>query len=243
MNTAAGYRVSYKHLHSIYILICASHFNHRLLDGSRVATLQDCTRSNRFHRCHLERAWLCLQWRVNLYSRHKRSLADGARTFVFKAPTPHHTVASSVSGALCCGGYACPCTVLYVYLLIACGMCAVSVSILTMAINTFIKFSLLFQYQVSKGAGEKGVVWVARRVPDDGVCSHANQARIRTWPRNDPSNALYANDTVSFAVQKGLYPSDAGEWKCSGSRTHARTHARALFECLHYPRALGCSTC
>jgi hypothetical protein len=28
---------------------------------------------------------------------------------------------------------------------------------------------------VSKGVGEKGVVWVARRVPDDAVCSHANQ--------------------------------------------------------------------
>lgn len=58
---------------------------------------------------------------------------------------------------------------------------------------------------VSKGKGEKGVVWVARRVPDDSACSHANQARIRTWPRNDPENTLFANDTVSFAIRKGLY--------------------------------------
>jgi len=62
---------------------------------------------------------------------------------------------------------------------------------------------------VSKGAGEKGAVWVARRVPDDGVCSHANQARIRTWPRDDPENAMFANDTVSFAVSKGLFPAHA----------------------------------
>lgn len=62
---------------------------------------------------------------------------------------------------------------------------------------------------VSKGAGEKGAVWVARRVPDDSACSHANQARIRTWPRDDPDNVMFANDTVSFAVRKGLYPKDA----------------------------------
>ena len=62
---------------------------------------------------------------------------------------------------------------------------------------------------VSKGAGERGIVWVARRVPDDSACSHANQARIRTWPRDDPENTMFANDTVSFAVKKGLYPKDA----------------------------------
>lgn len=58
---------------------------------------------------------------------------------------------------------------------------------------------------VSKGEGERGVVWVARRVPDDAACSHANQARIRTWPR-DGNDTMWANDTVSFAVSKGLYP-------------------------------------
>ena len=56
---------------------------------------------------------------------------------------------------------------------------------------------------VSKGAGELGAVWVARRVPDGSACSHANQARIRTWPRDDPDNNMYANDTVAFAVRKG----------------------------------------
>ena len=71
---------------------------------------------------------------------------------------------------------------------------------------------------VSKGAGERGVVWVARRVPDDSACSHANQARIRTWPR-DPDQAMWANDTVAFAVRKGLYPKDADPLEFSFSDT------------------------
>ena len=71
---------------------------------------------------------------------------------------------------------------------------------------------------VSKGAGEKGVVWVARKVPDDSACSHANQARIRTWPRDDKV-AMWANDTVSFAVKKGLYPEDADPLQFSFSDT------------------------
>ena len=53
---------------------------------------------------------------------------------------------------------------------------------------------------VSKGAGEKGAVWVARRVPDNGACAHANQARITTWPRDDPDSAMWAPEVVSFAV-------------------------------------------
>ena len=38
----------------------------------------------------------------------------------------------------------------------------------------------------------KGFVWVARRIPDGYICSHANQARIQTFPLNDPENCLYA---------------------------------------------------
>jgi dipeptidase len=41
-------------------------------------------------------------------------------------------------------------------------------------------------------------VWVAVRVPDGYVSSHANQARIRTFPRNSP-DVLYAPDVVEFA--------------------------------------------
>lgn len=62
---------------------------------------------------------------------------------------------------------------------------------------------------MSKGPGERGSVWVARRIPDGYVCGHANQARIRTFPRDDPANCRYAADVLSFAVAHGLYPAHA----------------------------------
>ena len=39
----------------------------------------------------------------------------------------------------------------------------------------------------SKGQGEKGAVWVARRVPEGYVSAHANQARITTFPQEPRS--------------------------------------------------------
>ena len=51
----------------------------------------------------------------------------------------------------------------------------------------------------------KGIVWVARRVPDGAICAHANQARIGTFPLDDPDNCLYAPDVISFARRKGYF--------------------------------------
>ncbi len=51
----------------------------------------------------------------------------------------------------------------------------------------------------------KGIVWVARRIPDGYVSAHANQARITTFPKNDPENCLYAPDVISFAREVGYY--------------------------------------
>ncbi len=45
----------------------------------------------------------------------------------------------------------------------------------------------------------KGAVWVAVRVPDGMISAHANQARITTFPLNDPENCLYSKDVISFA--------------------------------------------
>lgn len=58
---------------------------------------------------------------------------------------------------------------------------------------------------VGKGTDEKGIVWVARRVPDGYICAHANQARITTFPQDDPENCLYSPDVISYARQKGWY--------------------------------------
>ncbi len=51
----------------------------------------------------------------------------------------------------------------------------------------------------------KGIVWVARRIPDGYVSAHANQSRISTFPQNDPENCIFAPDIISFAREAGLY--------------------------------------
>ncbi len=58
---------------------------------------------------------------------------------------------------------------------------------------------------IGKGAGNKGAVWVAVRIPDDCVSAHANQARIQQFPLNDPQNCVYSPDVISFARQKGYF--------------------------------------
>ncbi len=58
---------------------------------------------------------------------------------------------------------------------------------------------------VGKGTGNKGIVWVARRIPDGYICAHANQARITTFPQDDPENCLFSEDVISFAREKGWY--------------------------------------
>ena len=55
------------------------------------------------------------------------------------------------------------------------------------------------------GAGSKGVVWVALRVPDDAICAHANQSRIRTFNVKDKANCLASKNVVKFAREKGWY--------------------------------------
>jgi len=58
---------------------------------------------------------------------------------------------------------------------------------------------------IGKGEGEKGAVWVALRIPDGYISGHANQARITTFPLNDPRNCLYSKDVISFAREKGWF--------------------------------------
>ena len=61
---------------------------------------------------------------------------------------------------------------------------------------------------IGKGPNNKGIVWVARRVPDGYICSHANQARISTFPQNDPENCIYAPDVITFAREMGYFEGD-----------------------------------
>jgi len=58
---------------------------------------------------------------------------------------------------------------------------------------------------IGKGPGNKGAVWVALRIPDGYVSAHANQARITTFPLNDPENCLYTDDVITFAREAGYF--------------------------------------
>ena len=62
---------------------------------------------------------------------------------------------------------------------------------------------------------DKGIVWVALRVPDGAICAHANQARIGAFPLKDPDNCLYAKDVITFARRKGYFdgPDEAFSFK------------------------------
>ena len=58
---------------------------------------------------------------------------------------------------------------------------------------------------MGKGPGSKGVVWVAVRIPDDAICAHANQSRIRTFDQKDKKNVMFSKDCIMFARSKGWF--------------------------------------
>lgn len=70
---------------------------------------------------------------------------------------------------------------------------------------------------IGKGAGNKGALWVATRIPDDCIAAHANQARIYHLPVGDvkrskkgcvttkDGNWMWARDLISFAREKGYF--------------------------------------
>ena len=86
---------------------------------------------------------------------------------------------------------------------------------------------------IGKGPGSKGFVWVARRIPDDCISGHANQARITTFPlenRKDKTTissknlkkiynpevtTVYAHDVIKFAREKGYFNGTDAEFSFS----------------------------
>lgn len=82
---------------------------------------------------------------------------------------------------------------------------------------------------IGKGPKRKGAVWVARRVPDGHVLAHANHARIRQFPLDDPKNTLYAKDVISFAREKGWFHGADAEF--SFTDTYAPLEFGALRAC------------
>jgi dipeptidase len=58
---------------------------------------------------------------------------------------------------------------------------------------------------IGKGKGQTGALWVAYKLPDGTISAHANQARIRQFPQNDPKNALFSRDLIPFARKAGYF--------------------------------------
>ena len=64
-------------------------------------------------------------------------------------------------------------------------------------------------------AGEntnKGVVWVAARIPDGYISAHANAARITAIDPNDSENFMYAEDLFDYVREAGLYDGPAEQF-------------------------------
>lgn len=87
---------------------------------------------------------------------------------------------------------------------------------------------------IGKGPGNKGAVWVARRIPDGYISGHANQARIQTFPLSDGKKSsiaitskefsrlneslvecIYAWDVIQVARDKGLFTGKDEEFSFS----------------------------
>lgn len=86
-------------------------------------------------------------------------------------------------------------------------------------------------------SGQKGALWVAMKVPDGYVSSHANQARITTFPledlktsfssnnldkiNNPDISVIYAADVISFARERGYITDKVADNEFSFSDTYA----------------------
>jgi dipeptidase len=61
------------------------------------------------------------------------------------------------------------------------------------------------------GAGKKGAVWAAQRVPDDQVGISANASRIRKIDLNDPDNFMASDNVFSLAEEIGWWDAESGK--------------------------------
>ena len=58
---------------------------------------------------------------------------------------------------------------------------------------------------MGRGPGSKNVVWVALRIPDDAICAHANQSRIRTFNQKDKKNVMFSKTMIKYAREMGWF--------------------------------------
>jgi len=83
----------------------------------------------------------------------------------------------------------------------------------------------------AKGPGNRGAVWVARRIPDGYICGHANHPRITTFPLADGVKSItsmdidkiynpeietvYAYDVIDVARKHGWFTGDDKDFSYS----------------------------
>lgn len=82
---------------------------------------------------------------------------------------------------------------------------------------------------IGKGKGDKGAVWVARRIPDECISGHANHSRIHQFPLDEKETTLYSPDVIDFARSQGYF--DGKDEDFSFSRAYAVTDFSALRGC------------
>lgn len=86
---------------------------------------------------------------------------------------------------------------------------------------------------IGKGPGNKGAVWVARRIPEGYICGHANHPRITTFPIADGKKSItskeinkifnpevetvYAYDVIDVARSHGYFKGADKDFSFSGA--------------------------
>ena len=83
---------------------------------------------------------------------------------------------------------------------------------------------------IGKGPGRKGAVWVAVRIPDDCICAHANQSRIRQFDQKDKKNVMYSKDVISFAREQGYFSGKDADFSFSDAYSPTNFHMQRACE-------------
>ena len=65
---------------------------------------------------------------------------------------------------------------------------------------------------VSQGPESGKAVWVALRIPDNAICAHANESRIRQFNMKDKQNVMYHKDVIKFARKIGRFSGKDNEF-------------------------------
>lgn len=83
---------------------------------------------------------------------------------------------------------------------------------------------------VGMGPGSKSAVWVARRIPDNAICAHANQSRIGRFPLNDKQNVLYSKNVIKYAKKQGWYTGTDANFSFKDAYAHPDFEGRRFCE-------------